>query len=140
MPHDPHQQPPTSQHEPGGTSLILDQGFDAGSLYTLRAAIAAHTTQAGMPERRASDIVLAVHELASNAIRHGAGHGRLLITERDGALQCQVSDDGAAEAARTSTRQEKEATPQEHSPWPRETGHGLWVVHKLADHVSERSG
>ena len=78
---------------------ILAQDFDAGSLYALRAAVAAHDTRAGMPEPRAGDIVLAVHELAVNAIRHGAGHGRLRISEHDGALHCQVTDDGTPPAA-----------------------------------------
>jgi anti-sigma regulatory factor (Ser/Thr protein kinase) len=141
MPHDPHQQPGTPQPEPGGDVVpILEQGFDAGSLYTLRAAVAAHTSHAGMPERRARDIVLAVHELASNAIRHGAGHGRLLITEHDGALHCHVTDDGAVQVTRTGSEAETRATSQEDAAWPRETGHGLWVVHQLADRLSVQSG
>ncbi len=39
----------------------------------------AHVDQAGLSEDRASDVVLAVHELAANAIAHGAGHGRLRL-------------------------------------------------------------
>lgn len=141
MPHDPHQQKPTPQPDAGGeVPPILDQGFDAGSLYTLRAAVAAHTTQAGMPERRAGDIVLAVHELAANAIRHGAGHGRLLITEHDGALHCQVTDVGAAQEDGTGTEPEKEVTFHKDAPWASQTGHGLWVVHQVADRLSVRSG
>ena len=31
-----------------------------------------------MPENRARDVMLAAHELAANAIRHGAGAGGLL--------------------------------------------------------------
>ena len=54
---------------------ILDQVFDADSLYALRAAVAAHGAQAGLPPGRADDLVIAVHELAANAVRHGAGHG-----------------------------------------------------------------
>src|SRR5271170_5945505 len=76
---------------------ILDQAFDAGSLYALRAAVAAHATQAGLPPGRADDLVIAVHELASNAVRHGAGHGRLRIWRSDQALHCEISDDGLPE-------------------------------------------
>jgi two-component sensor histidine kinase len=41
------------------------------------------------------DVVLAVHELAANAIRHGAGAGRLRVWKLVRELCCQV-DDGEA--------------------------------------------
>ena len=53
----------------------LDQEFDAGTLHTLRAKVLVHACRAGLSESRAMDVVLAVHELAANAIRHGAGGG-----------------------------------------------------------------
>src|ERR1700691_2580517 len=74
---------------------ILDQAFDADSLYALRAAVAAHASDAGLPPGRADDLVIAVHELAANAVRQGAGHGRLRIRRSDQALLCEISDDGA---------------------------------------------
>jgi anti-sigma regulatory factor (Ser/Thr protein kinase) len=118
---------------------VLAQDFSAGSLYALRAAVAAHATRAGMPESRACDIVLAAHELAVNAIRHGAGHGRLRITEHGGALHCQVTDDGQPAAAPAATRPETQATVPDDSPWPSQHGHGLWVVRRLADQLSVQS-
>ena len=54
-----------------GPAPILEQAFDAGSLYALRAAAAAHAAQAGLPPVRVHDLVVAVHELAANAVRHG---------------------------------------------------------------------
>ena len=119
---------------------ILAQDFDSGSMYALRAAVAAHVTQAGMPEPRARDVVLAVHELAANAIRHGAGRGRLLITAHDGALHCQVTDDGKPAAARTGTAVETKTTSPDDALWASEKGHGLWVVRQIADQVSLQSG
>ena len=62
-----------------GESLALDQAFDGDSLYALRAAVAAHGSQAGLSEGQTRDLVLAVHELAANAVRHGAGQGRLRL-------------------------------------------------------------
>ena len=41
---------------------------------------------------RAADVVLALHELAANAVRHGAGAGRLRIWPRAAAWLCQVED------------------------------------------------
>jgi len=55
----------------------LDQEFDPGTLHALRAKVLAQACRAGLSESRATDVVLAVHELAVNAIRHGAGAGRL---------------------------------------------------------------
>ena len=119
---------------------MLAQDFAAGSLYALRAAVAAHATQAGVPEPRARDLVLAVHELAANAIRHGAGHGRLLLTEHRGTLRCQVTDGGKPPAAPAGTAPETQATAPQDSPWPSQHGHGLWVVRQLADHLSVQTG
>src|SRR5271170_2597937 len=81
----------------GGTppmSVPLEQDFDAGSLYALRSAVAAHAAAAGLPPGRVYDVVVVAHELAANAIRHGAGHGRLRLLAADGILTCQVTDDG----------------------------------------------
>ena len=63
-------------------------------------------------ESRAGDIVLAIHELAVNAIRHGAGRGRLLIREHDGALHCQVTDDGPPQAASPAQDRKHRPLPQ----------------------------
>lgn len=41
----------------GGETPILDQVFDGDSLYALRAAVAAHASQAGMPDGRVRDLV-----------------------------------------------------------------------------------
>ena len=75
---------------------VLDQCFDAGSLSALRASTQACAAQAGMPAERATDFVIALHELAANAVRHGAGSGRLRIWDHAGALYCRVDDDGSA--------------------------------------------
>src|SRR5882757_10400739 len=75
----------------------LEQGFDAGSLYALRSAVAAHAAAAGLSRHRVYDVTAVAHELAANAVVHGAGHGRLRLWTRDGFLSCQVSDDGPAE-------------------------------------------
>src|SRR6516165_759001 len=73
---------------------LLDQEFDSGTLYALRAAVQAHAGQAGLSEDRVGEVVLAVHELAANAIAHGAGHGHLRMWDLAGALSCEVVDDG----------------------------------------------
>jgi anti-sigma regulatory factor (Ser/Thr protein kinase) len=124
-------QPPPGQHTPGESAVptLLDQAFDRDSLYALRAAVAAHGAQAGLPQRRVEDLVIAAHELAANAIRHGAGRGRLRLWTQDGMLHCEVTDSGP--------RAEREPRQAVLSGEP---GHGLWLVRQVADQAIVRSG
>jgi anti-sigma regulatory factor (Ser/Thr protein kinase) len=117
--------------------LLLEQTFGPRSLSALRAAVRAQAAEAGMPEVRADDLTLAVHELAANAILHGAGHGRLLMWHHDGMLYCQVDDDGPPGRIRQDP-----AGPSENAAarWPCAQPHGLWLVRALADQMTITSG
>ena len=115
-------------------ALLLDQEFDSGTLYALRAAVQAHAGQAGLSEDRVGEVVLAIHELAANAIAHGAGHGRLRMWERAGALSCEIVDAGPVGAGRLTGPSEAA------DPWPAADGHGLWLVRQVADQLDLRSG
>ena len=118
---------------PAGFTL-LDQAFDAGSLYALRAAVAAHAAAAGLGKSQVYDVTAVAHELAANAVVHGAGHGRLRLWVADGFLYCQVSDDGRDPPA--AQRGDGTAQPGDGTaPWPAEHGHGLWLARQVADHV-----
>jgi anti-anti-sigma factor len=114
---------------------VLDQVFDNDSLYALRAAVAAHGSQAGLADGRVGDLVLAVHELAANAVRHGAGHGRVQIWNTGEALRCEVTDDGSPRAA-DSTR----TRARDSAAWHRDPGHGLWLIRRVADQASVQTG
>ena len=93
----------------------------------------AHATEAGLAPGRADDLLIAVHELAANAVRHGAGHGRLRIWRSAAALRCEISDDGLPDA---QDAQDAQKVPE----WRTEPGHGLSLVRQVADHTSLRSG
>jgi anti-anti-sigma factor len=127
---------PPPETAPPQSAPILDQAFDAGSLYALRAAVAAHATQAGLAAGRADDLIIAVHELAANAVRHGAGHGRLRVWRSDQALLCEITDDGLPEPQTPPEPQDAQKVPE----WRTEPGHGLALVRQVADHTSLRSG
>ncbi len=105
--------------------LELDRAFDRGTLHGLRAKVLTLARRAGLPESRAMDMALAVHELAANAIRHGAGAGRLRIWKLTRELCCQV-DDGEVSQAGSSLFSRP--------------GHGLWLVRRVADRVHVVSG
>ena len=139
---------PAPQTSNGPSDPILDQAFDADSLYALRAAAAAHATRAGLAPGRADDLVIAVHELAANAVRHGAGHGRLRIWRSDQALRCEITDDGhepahepAPEQRAPEQRAPEQRAPEQHDPqWRVEPGHGLSLVRQVADQTSLSNG
>src|ERR1700722_5972468 len=115
----------------GAPPPLLDQEFDSGTLYRLRAAVHAHASQAGLSEDRVGEVVLAVHELAANAVAHGAGHGRLRIWNLHGVLGCEVVDSGPPGTA---------DSPETADPWPSPDGHGLWLVRQVADYLDLHSG
>ena len=107
------------------TAAVLDLAFDSGTLGPLRSGLKALACRAGLSADRAEDLVLAVHELAANAIHHGAGKGRLRVWKRAGALHCQVEDgDPLPDSGQAAV-----------NSLPTRPGHGLWVVRQLADRM-----
>jgi anti-sigma regulatory factor (Ser/Thr protein kinase) len=116
--------------------MALDQWFDGSTLPALREAVLTEALEAGMPRYRARDVVLAVHELATNAVRHGGGTGQVQMWVADGALCCMVSDAGlgsgnghAPAGAMVAVR-----------PWLFKPGQGLWLVRGLADQLTASPG
>jgi anti-sigma regulatory factor (Ser/Thr protein kinase) len=111
----------------------LDQRFDRGGLYALRAAVAAHAAHFGLPENLVEDVVVIANELASNAVRHGGGGGRLRLWRNESAVHCQVSDGGPgmAQPDTAGTRRAAPAAPG---------GRGLWIVRQLCRHLDVDTG
>jgi anti-sigma regulatory factor (Ser/Thr protein kinase) len=120
---------------------LLDQPFDAQTLHLLRAAVLAHAAAAGMPRHRATDVMLAVHELAANAVRHGAGAGRLRMQAGSGALRVQVYDAGPASLnGNTGTGDRDGQETGGADQWPCQPSHGLWLVRQVTDQMSVLCG
>lgn len=103
-------------------------GFD--DLFALRTRVHDYGVLNGLADDRASDLVLAVNEVASNSIRYGGGGGvlRMWIDERQ-AVVCEVEDAGHI------------TNPLEGRYAPgRDLGaRGLWLVNQLCDLVEVRS-
>jgi anti-sigma regulatory factor (Ser/Thr protein kinase) len=70
--------------------------------------------------------VLIAHELASNAVRHGGGSGRLRLWVAQGVLRCEVRDGGPG---LTDPAQAGRSLPAPSLPG----GRGLWIIRHLSD-------
>lgn len=116
---------------PGRVPDGLEQRFDSTNLVSLRSAVAAHGSALGLAVTRVDDLVLVAHELASNAVRHGGGSGRLRVWRVDGSVYCEVADVGGGFPY----------TPPERLPSLSATGgRGLWIIAHLADRIRVESG
>jgi anti-sigma regulatory factor (Ser/Thr protein kinase) len=128
---------PAGVHPPEPADGGLDQAFDREALVSLRSAVAAHGADLGLPAERLDLLVVVAHELASNAVRHGGGRGRLRLWRLGDVVYCRVSDAGPGIV---------EQDPRGwHTPPPAsaEGGRGLYFVQVLADSVvvdSEAAG
>ena len=121
---------------------MLDREFDADALAGLREAVLGYATACGMPEDQAIDVMLAVHELAANTVRHGPGRGRLRVHVTASTLYCEVSDPGPSSRDSRVPHGAAGQAPGAPGtmPWPVEEGHGLWLVRTVADHVRVTCG
>jgi anti-sigma regulatory factor (Ser/Thr protein kinase) len=79
----------------------------------------------GLPPHRLTDLRIAVHELATNTILHAGGSGLLSIWKAGNDLVVQIDDGGRITDPLVGRR----------PPRPSEIGHGLYVVHQVADLV-----
>ena len=99
-------------------------------LAKVRALVLQQGRAAGLTESRATDLVLAVSEVAANTLRHTQSAGTLTIWRQPGELVCEIQDEGTiADPLAGQTRPGPDATG----------GHGLWLVYQVCDAVELRS-
>jgi anti-sigma regulatory factor (Ser/Thr protein kinase) len=99
-------------------------------LAAVRAIVYRYAKQAGLPEARAIDLVLAVSEVAANTVRHAKSPGSLKIWYDTKRIVCQIQDEGTiTDPLAGQRRPSLEAMG----------GHGLWIVNQVCDEVEMRS-
>lgn len=83
---------------------LLDLGFTRPDLPLVRIRLLMTLLRAGLEEPKLGAFVHAVLEVASNAVVHGGGEGRLIALTVDGEVRCEVTDRGPGPAAITNGR------------------------------------
>jgi anti-sigma regulatory factor (Ser/Thr protein kinase) len=130
--------------EYGGRQAILDRedelaappwqpvelGFTDGDLTLVRHFTSARARSAGVRSDRVADLVLAVHELVANSLRHGGGRGLLRVWTHEATFVCEIVDAGhIADPLAGRGGRDNVGTG----------GRGLWIVNHLCDLVQVRS-
>src|SRR6266540_3629636 len=96
----------------------------------VRAFVARHVAWWGLSPERIDDLVIAVNEVTTNAIKHGAGHGVVRVWREGSRLLCEVSDPGHVEDQLIGfVPGDPEA----------DHGHGLWLTRQLTDTMDVRN-
>src|SRR5262245_26149997 len=75
-------------------STLLSTAFGRDEIAALRHLVLVLAADAGMTEPRRQELVLAIHEVIANVVRHGGGTGHLDLWIADGSMWFRVSDHG----------------------------------------------
>lgn len=68
--------------------------FSLGDLRQVRQAVAGWAARAGVPDLRAADFMIAVHEIAASAVRPGSPVAQLDLKMDEAAVQAEVRASG----------------------------------------------
>jgi anti-sigma regulatory factor (Ser/Thr protein kinase) len=121
------QEVPVSAPWPGTGDPLRDMAYTyTTDLAAVRAVVYRYAKQAGLPEQRALDLVLAVSEVAANTVRHAQSPGSLKIWYDSDEIVCQVQDEGVIQDPLAGQRK---------PAMDAMGGHGLWIVHQVCDDV-----
>jgi anti-sigma regulatory factor (Ser/Thr protein kinase) len=118
---------------PDDAVTLMTSPFDRTSLGQLRGELTACGASNGLTDLNLSNFVLAVNEIATNAVRHGGGQGRLAVWRQADELWCEIVDTGGGiPSGRVNGF---------HRPQPGHIGGwGLWLARHICKSVDIESG
>lgn len=116
-----------------GVRYLLRRRFTARLLPQVRLLVEECAAREGLVEPRRGEFVLAVDEVAGNAVEHAGGSGRLVLRRVDDELECSIIDSGPGftEAVIPELLPGLDGAP---------TGRGLWMARLVADRLSIAAG
>jgi anti-sigma regulatory factor (Ser/Thr protein kinase) len=112
------------------TRCLESLRFTAGQLALVRGRAKARAAQFGLTESQLDDLVLAVHEIAANSVRHGGGVGQFRLWRDGRSLVAEISDRGTIDDPLAG---------REHPGASSERGRGLWIANQVCDLVQIRT-
>jgi anti-sigma regulatory factor (Ser/Thr protein kinase) len=110
----------------------VEVSFGVADLPELRRLVGSTALSAGLTGQRAEDLVLAVNEIATNALIHGRPPATLRIRSAGRELVCEVSDAGEGIKDVLAGQLAPPATSLR--------GRGLWITRLLCDAVEVGNG
>ncbi|GAA3351262.1 hypothetical protein GCM10020358_80320 [Amorphoplanes nipponensis] len=121
---------PESIRSPATAAVVplLERTFDRNALTLIRRELGRYGRAAGLNDRLLSNLILAVNEITTNAVRHGGGVGHLRLWQDGTSLWCAIEDQGpgiSAELLERSYRRQPGYVG----------GHGLWLTRHICDAV-----
>ena len=79
---------------PVDAAVLLDCLFDRTTLAAMRGELHRCGARSGLSDVALTHVVMAVNEIATNAIRYAGGRGRLSLSRHRNALWCVITDQG----------------------------------------------
>jgi anti-sigma regulatory factor (Ser/Thr protein kinase) len=104
--------------------------FDRRTIAVAREWVAGFARDLGLADARVRDLGLAVHELITNAVRHGGGAGTVAVWPGDRGVVVEVRDAGRIVDPLLGRTKPAEGQT---------SGFGTWIVTQLCDLVQVRS-
>ncbi len=79
---------------PPPPSNAVERDFGVGELGGVRRFVREQAKNAGLPQTRIDDLLIAVNEIAGNTLSYAGGFGILRTWQADGSLVCEIRDRG----------------------------------------------
>ena len=119
------------KRQDGDRNVLLRERVATNNLAAIRDVIDDRAAGLGLPSADVRRFLVAVNEAATNAIRHAAGVGEVIVWYDGNRLVAEIHDEGAGiDQARQPALPSVEAL----------SGRGLWLMHQLVDQVSIVNG
>jgi anti-sigma regulatory factor (Ser/Thr protein kinase) len=113
---------------PATGTVLLECGFDRSTLAAMRSALGRCGADSGLTDVDLAHFVLAVNEIATNAVRYGGGQGRLSLSRHRGRLWCLITDRGPGIPRRHLEPATRRGPDQI-------GGQGIWLARRICETV-----